>query len=148
MVPLPPPLRRLPAWPPRTREAGARGRASPPRLGLVRAERADLRGGGARAGQREPRAGGGPRRAGDRGDVVSRRSPDLAGVAGGFAGGQNAPHPPSLRRSRRGLKGGSAVGGGETVAERAGATGRPGGGGPTRIAAARGKPPPPLPIRV
>src|SRR3712207_7267871 len=49
---LPPPLRRLPAWPPRTREAGARGRASPPRLGLVRAERADLRGGGARAGQR------------------------------------------------------------------------------------------------
>ena len=83
LVPLPSPLRRLPAWPPRAREARAHGRIAPQGLRLERAERvvADAIEHALSAGDHERAARLMER--GDRPDLVSRRGDDAAGLAQG-----------------------------------------------------------------
>src|SRR5918998_5949402 len=91
MVPLPPPLRRLPPF---TLTAGTtreNQRAAPPGDGVLRTERLDVRSNPARAGSPRARSGGRPRRARGPEDVVPRRGYDALGLAGGVARGNEAP---------------------------------------------------------
>src|SRR5215208_3084283 len=103
MVPLPPPLRRLPPF---TLTAGTTRedeRVAPPGGGVVRTERLDVRSG--------PACAGGPRaRSGGQEDVEPRRGHDALGLARGVARGNEAPSASAVAAVLRGAAVGGAVG--------------------------------------
>src|ERR671917_2548356 len=110
MVPLPPPLRRLPPF---TLTAGTTRedeRVAPPGGGVLRTERLDVRSGPARAGGPRARSGGRPRRARGQADVEPRRGYDALGLAGGVARGNEAPSAPAVAAVLRGAAVGGKVG--------------------------------------
>src|SRR5918998_6932254 len=110
MVPLPPPLRRLPPF---TLTAGTPRedqRAAPPSGGVLRTERLDVRSGPARAGGPRARSGGRPRRARGQEDVEPRRGHDALGLAGGVARGNEAPSASAVAAVLRCAAVGGAVG--------------------------------------
>src|ERR687894_740151 len=110
MVPLPPPLRRLPPF---TLTAGTtqeNQRAAPPGDGVLRTERLDVRSNPARAGSPRTRSGGRPRGACGQEDVVPRRDHDALGLAGGVARGNEAPSASAVAAVLCGVAVGGAVG--------------------------------------
>src|ERR687898_396751 len=130
MVPLPPPLRRLPPF---TLTAGTTRedeRVAPPGGGVVRAERLDVRSGPACAGGPRARSGGRPRRAGGQEDVEPRRGHDALGLAGGVARGNEAPSASAVAALLRDAAVGGSVGRRRTSPKRSRASGRSHRGGP------------------
>src|SRR5215211_4781703 len=110
MVPLPPPLRRLPPFMLAAGTTREDERVAPPGGGVVRTERLDVRSGPARAGGPRARSGGRPCRAGGQEDVEPRRGGDALGVAGGVARGNEAPPASAVAAVLRGAAVGGAVG--------------------------------------
>src|SRR5919112_915945 len=110
MVPLPPPLRRLPPFKLTAGTTREDERVAPPGGGVVRAERLDVRSGPARAGGPRARSGGRPRRAGGQEDVVTCRDHDALGLAGGVARGNEAPSASAVAAVLRCAAVGGAVG--------------------------------------
>src|SRR5919107_1664430 len=110
MVPLPPPLRRLPPF---TLTAGTTRedeRVALPGGGVVRTERLDIRSGPACAGGPRARSGGRPRRARGQEDVEPRRGHDAPGLARGVARGNEAPSASAVAAVLRGAAVGGEVG--------------------------------------
>ena len=102
LVPLPSPLRRLPARPPHARKTREHGRVAPPGLRLVRGQRAPCRGYRARALRPRPRPRGAADRERRRRGRGARRGHHRAALAGGIAYRSQAPEAPAVRRARGG----------------------------------------------